>query len=130
VDPAKGDPFYKDILGFRLLWEGGPETNPHAYVSYLVPNGSDWLEYMTTANPKPKQLASMHHVALEVTDIHAADDKVRARGYSPPARPVVGRDGRWLGNFFDPDGTRTEIMIRRPVEQPCCSELHDPFILK
>jgi len=24
--------------------------------------------------------------------------------------------------------TRTEVMIRKPVEEPCCSELTDPYI--
>jgi hypothetical protein len=72
----------------------------------------------------------MHHVALEVTDIQKPYEKVLTRGYTPPARPVVARDGRWLANFFDPDGTRTEFMIRKPVEKPCCTALHDPFILR
>jgi catechol 2,3-dioxygenase-like lactoylglutathione lyase family enzyme len=95
-----------------------------------VPNGSDWVEYMTSANPNPKQLGDMHHVALEVTDIQKSYETVLTRGYTPPTRPLVARDGRWLANFFDPDGSRTELMIRKPVEKPCCTELHDPFILK
>jgi lactoylglutathione lyase len=128
VDPAKADPFYKDILGFRLLWTGGPDNNHTAYISYLVPNGSDWVEYMTTPNPNPKQLGSMHHVALEVMDIQKPYELAVIRGYTPPTHPIVGRDGRWLSNYYDPDGSRTEFMIRRPVEKPCCSELHDPFI--
>jgi len=28
VDPAKSDAFYKDILGFRLQWKGGPNGYP------------------------------------------------------------------------------------------------------
>jgi catechol 2,3-dioxygenase-like lactoylglutathione lyase family enzyme len=131
TDPPKSDKFYKDILGFRLMWEGGPQTNPKAWISYLVPNGSDWLEYMAGggANPNPRQLAGMHHVCLEVMDIQKPYETVLARGYTPN-RPNVARDGRWLDNFYDPDGTRTELMIRRPVEKPCCTELHDPYILK
>ena len=35
-----------------------------------------------------------------------------------------------LANFFDPDMTRTEMMIRKPVQKPCCTELHDPYIDK
>ena len=128
ADSPKADSFYKDILGFRLLWEGGPRTNPKAWISYLVPNGSDWVEYMTTANPNPKQLASMNHVALEVTDIRKPYEMALTRGYTPPERPIVARDGRWLENFFDPDGSRTEFMIRKPVEKPCCTDLHDPYI--
>ena len=130
TDVPKSDKFYKDILGFRLLWEGGPQANPKAWISYLTPNGRDWVEYMTSANPNPRQLAGMHHVCLEVMDIQKPYDKVLSRGYTPPGRPVVARDGRWLANFYDPDGTRTELMIRKPVEKPCCTELHDPFILR
>ena len=130
TDRAKSDGFYKDILGFRLMWEGGPEANPKAWISYMTTNGSDWVEYMTTANPNPRQLAGMHHVCLEVTDIQKPYERALARGYKPPARPLVARDGRWLENFFDPDGTRTELMIRKPVEKPCCTVLHDPFTLR
>lgn len=129
-DVPKADSFYKDILGFRLLWEGGPVTNPKAWVSYMVTNGSEWVEYMVGNNPSPTQLGGMHHVALEVKDIQKPYETAITRGYTAPARPVVARDGRWLNNFFDPDGSRTEFMIRRPVETPCCTELHDPFIVR
>ncbi len=130
TDRAKMDGFYKDILGFRLMWEGGSQANPKAWISLLTTNGSDWLEYMTGANPNPKQLGDMHHVCLEVMDIQKPYDTAVTRGYTAPARPLVARDGRWLENFFDPDGSRTELMIRKPVEKPCCTELHDPFIFK
>jgi catechol 2,3-dioxygenase-like lactoylglutathione lyase family enzyme len=129
-DIPKEDSFYKDILGFRLLWVGGPPTNPKAWVSYLVPNGSDWVEYMVGTNPNPQQLGGMHHVALEVMDIQKPYETAVKRGYTAPTRPQVARDGRWLNNFFDPDGSRSEFMIRKPVEKPCCTDLHDPFILR
>jgi lactoylglutathione lyase len=129
-DDAKVNRFYKDILGFRLLWEGGPVQNPKAWISYLVPNGTEWVEYMMAPNPSPAQLGSMHHVALEVTDIQKPYEVAITRGYTAPARPVVARDGRWLNNFFDPDGSRTEYMIRTPVEKPCCTDLHDPYLTR
>jgi len=130
TDVARADKFYKDILGFRWLWEGGPATNPKAWISYLTPNGTEWVEYMTSANPNPAQLGGMHHVCLEVADIQKPYELVRSRGYTPPQRPVVARDGRWLNNFFDPDGSRTEMMIRKPVEKPCCTDLKDPYIFQ
>jgi catechol 2,3-dioxygenase-like lactoylglutathione lyase family enzyme len=128
-DAPAADRFYKDILGFRRLWEGGPVDNPKAWISYLVPNGSDWLEYMVWSNPSPARLGSMNHVALEVMDIQKPYRLAVTRGYTPQ-RPIVARDGRWLDNFFDPDGSRTEFMIRRPVKKPCCTEFFDPFILR
>jgi catechol 2,3-dioxygenase-like lactoylglutathione lyase family enzyme len=130
ADPAKADGFYKDLLGFRPLWVGGPQANPKEWISALVPDGSDWLEYITAADTSPQRLAAMNHVALEVTDIHNPYQTVLARGYAPPARPQVARDGRWIENLYDPDGTRTELMIRKPADEPCCTELHDPFIMR
>jgi hypothetical protein len=96
----------------------------------MTPDGRDWLEYMMSPNPSVKQLASMHHVCLEVMDIQKPYETAVIRGYTPPARPLVARDGRWLANFYDPDGSRTEFMIRRPVEKPCCTENRDPFVLR
>ena len=37
VDPAKADTFYKDILGFRLQWKGGPTDTKFEWISYMVP---------------------------------------------------------------------------------------------
>jgi catechol 2,3-dioxygenase-like lactoylglutathione lyase family enzyme len=129
ADRAKSDAFYVGILGFRLLWEGGPANNPSAWISYLVPDGKDWVEYMmSTALPNPKQLGGMHHYALEVMDIQKPYQTVMERGYTQAAKPVLARDGRWLDNFYDPDFTRTEMMIRKPAQTPCCTPLHDPYI--
>jgi catechol 2,3-dioxygenase-like lactoylglutathione lyase family enzyme len=122
------DHFYLDILGFRRMWAGGPPGNGGAWISYLVPDGSDWLEYMTSSNRSPLRVAGMNHVCLEVTDIQKPYQTALARGYTPPDKPVIARDGRWLNNFYDPDGTRTELMIRKPVETPCCSKLNDPYL--
>jgi lactoylglutathione lyase len=129
LDRAKADAFYKDILGFRFLWEGGPPNNTSAWISYLVPDGSDWVEYMMgNPTPTPRQLGGMHHACLGVMDIQKRYETVVARGYTPPNKPILARDGRMLANFFDPDLTRTEMMIRKPVQTPCCSEMHDPYI--
>ena len=128
INQVLDDRFYVDLLGFRRMWAGGPPGNAWAWISYLVPDGSDWLEYMTVAGPNPRKLASMHHVCLEVMDIQKPYQTVLARGLTPPDKPVVARDGRWLVNLYDPDGTRTELMIRKPVETPCCSKFNDPYI--
>jgi hypothetical protein len=39
-----------------------------------------------------------------------------------PARPQMGRDGKWQFNFFDPDLTRVELMEFSAAGKPCCSE--------
>ena len=54
---------------------------------------------------------------------------VMDRGYKPPKEPGVNaRDGRWLLQLYDRNGTRTEVMVRKPVQKPCCSENMDPYI--
>ena len=129
VDRARADAFYQRILGFRLMWEGGPPDRPSAWISYLVPDGSDWVEYMMgSATPNPRQLGGMHHYCVGVLDIQKPYQTVVERGYTKALKPVLARDGRWLDNFYDPDLTRTEVMIRKPVQTPCCTPLHDPYI--
>jgi competence protein ComEC len=127
-DRAVADRFYVGILKCKLLWEGGPVANPHAWVSVLLPEGTDWIEYMTMpASPNVRQLGGNHHMALGVPDIQTPYQAVTERGYKGQ-KPILARDGRWLLNLYDPYFTRTEFMVRKPVVTPCCSPLHDPTI--
>jgi len=42
-ESAKADAFYKDILGFRVLWEGGPVTNRrHIFRSWCRTAANGW----------------------------------------------------------------------------------------
>jgi catechol 2,3-dioxygenase-like lactoylglutathione lyase family enzyme len=123
-DRAAADHFYRDILGFREMWQGGMTDTRTDWVDMLVPNGTDWLEYMLNVhNPSPKQLGVMHHMSLGVPSVAAAYKAVLARGYHPPRPPQIGRDGKWQLNLYDPDLTRVELMEPRPVRKPCCSPM-------
>ena len=42
-DRAAEDRFYKDILGFQVMWYGGMQDNQVNWVDMRVPEGSDWL---------------------------------------------------------------------------------------
>jgi catechol 2,3-dioxygenase-like lactoylglutathione lyase family enzyme len=122
VDAARADAFYKDILGFRLQWKGGPADDRFEWISMMVPDGHDWLEYMVRPNqPTPRQLGVLHHYALGTLDIDKVHKTVVERGYTPPQPPNIARDGRWLLQLYDKNFTRTEMMIRKPVRTPCCS---------
>jgi catechol 2,3-dioxygenase-like lactoylglutathione lyase family enzyme len=126
-DPDKVDTFYKDILGFRLMWKGGNTENQFRWISMVVPDGTQWLEYMVdTGSPSPRTLGIWNHLAFGTLDQEAVAAAVKARGYGAAAVPKIGRDGRWLMDLFDPDLTRVEFMIRKPVQTPCCSPLNDP----
>jgi catechol 2,3-dioxygenase-like lactoylglutathione lyase family enzyme len=131
TDPGKIDTFYKDILGYRLMWKGGGRDDRFDWISMIVPDGNQWIEYMVNTGqpnqPTIRQLGVLNHLALGTTDIEAAYNKVAERGYTAPQpfKPSVGRDGRWLMHLYDKDLTRTEFMIRKPVKDPCCSPLTD-----
>jgi catechol 2,3-dioxygenase-like lactoylglutathione lyase family enzyme len=125
-DAARMDTFYQDILGFRLMWKGGNTDNDFRWISMLVPDGTEWLEYMVdTGTPAPRTLGIWNHLAFGTLDQQAVARAVLARGYRGQAQPKIGRDGRWLMDLTDPDLTRVEFMIRKPVQTPCCSPLHD-----
>ena len=125
-DEAASDKFYKDILGFRPLWKGGPTDTRFDWISMLVPDGTDWVEYMANStNPTPQQLGVLNHFCLQSMDLQKVHKTVVDRGYVGNRVPAIGRDGRWLLQLYDPNLTRAEFMIRKPVEKPCCSEMHD-----
>jgi catechol 2,3-dioxygenase-like lactoylglutathione lyase family enzyme len=117
------DHFYKDILGFELMWYGGMKDDEIKWVDMRVPNGSDWLEYMLgVTSPSPHTRGVMNHFALGVEEIQTADKKILAHGFKPSEQPKIGRDGKWQLNLYDPDLTRVELMEFKPVETPCCSK--------
>ncbi|MEP6717251.1 MAG: VOC family protein [Terriglobia bacterium] len=130
-DPKEEDKFYKDILGFRFLWQGGPRDDRLDWISHLTPEGDNWIEYMVEHDgpASPQQLGVWNHVCFGTLDIQAAYKTVMDRGYTPPKEPAVNtRDGRWLLHLYDKNGTRAEVMVRKPVQKPCCSENMDPYI--
>ena len=125
-DRAREDRFYRDVLGFRLYWQGGMKDGVTDFVDMQVPDGSDWLEYMLNqpANPDQWDLGVQDHFALGVGDIDKAVEFLHKRGWkeSEKEKAQMGRDGKWQINLYDPDLTRVEVMSFRPVQKPCCSE--------
>jgi catechol 2,3-dioxygenase-like lactoylglutathione lyase family enzyme len=125
-DRAREDSFYRDVLGFRVYWQGGMKDGITDFVDMQVPDGNDWLEYMLNqpANPDKHNLGVQDHVALGVTDIETTAEFLRKRGWkaSENEKQKIGRDGKWQINLYDPDLTRVELMTFRPVQKPCCSE--------
>ena len=113
-DTASADRFYKDVLGFSEIWRGGSTDEVTSWINMRVPGGTDYLEYMLHSKPPTRQqLGSMHHVALQVTDIQDSLELVRSRwrdADGPLGVPRIGRNNRWQLNLFDHDGTRTELM--------------------
>jgi lactoylglutathione lyase len=123
LDRAAADHFYKDVLGFQLMWYGGMSDDRVDWVCMRVPEGSDWLEYMLNVrNPTPRTLGVMHHLALGVPSVETAYKTAVDRGYKAE-QPKIGRDGKWQLNLYDPNYTRVELMEPKPVRKPCCSPI-------
>jgi len=130
-DPAAQDRFYKDILGFRFQWKGGPQADRIDWLSMMTPDGDNWIEYMVWREPpSAQQLGVWHHVCVGTLDIQRVYKTVMERGYDPRREPNIARDGRWLLQLYDKHNTRTEVMVRKPVQKPCCSENLDPYTNK
>jgi catechol 2,3-dioxygenase-like lactoylglutathione lyase family enzyme len=125
-DRAAEDKFYKDLLGFRLYWQGGMKDGETDWVDMQVPDGTQWLEYMLvrgTERPSPKVLGVLNHIALGVPEMSDAAQLLKTRGWKPTdtEKQQIGRDGKWQLNLYDPDGTRVELMEFTPVQTPCCA---------
>jgi len=125
-DRSTEDRFYRDLLGFRPYWHGGPNDTTTNWVSQQVPDGSDWLEYMLNISPNAtlKQIGVMDHMSLGVahmSDAVAALERNHCEGPNCTASRM-GRDGKVQLNLYDPDLTRVEMMEFEPAGKPCCSE--------
>jgi catechol 2,3-dioxygenase-like lactoylglutathione lyase family enzyme len=125
-DRATEDRFYRDILGFRPYWHGGPDDTKTNWVSQQVPDGSDWLEYMLNISPNAtqKQLGVSDHMSLGVAHMSDAIAALQRNHCEGPncTTSKVGRDGKVQLNLYDPDLTRVELMEFEPAQKPCCSE--------
>ena len=106
--------FYGEILGFTETWRGG--AGPLlSWVNLKVPDGADYIEFMLYDSPPSREsLLTRHHICLEVADVARAAEILNARpfpaGCKPPTPMKTGVNGKRQVNYYDPDGTRVEIM--------------------
>jgi catechol 2,3-dioxygenase-like lactoylglutathione lyase family enzyme len=132
---ALEDTFYKDLLGFRPYWHGGAKEDSRDWISSQVPEGHDWVEYMSVKGPEttgvPAAMSKdsagvLDHFALGIQNAEQAMNLLTTgdRLNNKHSDPKIGRDGKWQINIYDPDGTRAELMEFQPAVKPCCS----PFL--
>ena len=135
-NPELEDGFYQKLLGFRPYWHGGMTDDARAWISSQVPDGTDWIEYMTATGPEKTGIPAamtqdtagvLDHFALGVNNIEQSYNVLYAgdRLDTKHSGAQLGRDGKWQLNIYDPDGTRAELMEFQPAVKPCCS----PFLL-
>lgn len=125
------DRFYRDLLGFRPYWYGAMQPDRVDWISLQVPDGHDWVEYMMVGDGSTTPLDSinqqhlgvLNHFSIGVPNMEKAVTALYAGDRLSPRHdgPQMGKDGKWQANFYDPDGTRVELMEFQPVITPCCS---------
>jgi catechol 2,3-dioxygenase-like lactoylglutathione lyase family enzyme len=124
------DHFYRDLLGFRLYWQGGMQPDKTDWVAMQVPDGTDWLEYMLNQpeHPDLKVTGVMNHISLGVVDMKKAQVILESHGWKAHGdeKAQIGKDGKWQLNVYDPDLTRVELMEFKPTQKPCCSDFTGP----
>jgi len=116
-DLDKAVAFYGDILGFKEVWRGGPDPAKVKWVHMQVPDGKETIELMLYEDdPTAERKGSMNHICLEVDDVQAAKAILDRRTYpqscKAPSAPKYGFNKKEQINYFDPDGTRIEIMAK------------------
>lgn len=107
--------FYGEILGFQETWRGSSSGKTLNWINLRVPDGEDYLEFMLYEKyPTIERLRTMHHICLEVPDVAEAGALLATRkppvGSKPPTEMKAGINGKRQINYYDPDGTRVEIM--------------------
>jgi lactoylglutathione lyase len=80
-----------------------------------VPDGEDYIEFMLYSQaPTREVMLTKHHICLEVPDAAKAGAQLQSRpfpaGLKAPDAMKIGVNGKRQINYYDPDGTRVEIM--------------------
>jgi lactoylglutathione lyase len=106
--------FYRDILGCQEIWRGSSEQKTLSWVNMKVPDGDNWVEFMLYDQfPDLRRLGVLHHIGMEETDVAKS---VAIFDASPMRKSYTGRyelrgDPPRQFQIYDPDGSRTEIML-------------------
>jgi len=107
--------FYRDVLGLRQVFDFVNEAGERFGV-YLHVAGRSFVElFRGEALPRaPGQ--SFQHFCLEVEDVAAAVEVIRAKGVEV-TDPALGSDRSWQAWLSDPDGNRIELHGYTPESQ-------------
>ena len=105
--------FYEGVVGFERQ---PPLTLPNIGTIHKLACGHSILRVLVpTSPPEPDRAASfsaragIRYLTLEVTDIDAAVEAVRAFGGSVALPPFELRPGRRVSQVADPDGNMIEL---------------------
>lgn len=111
--------FYTDVLGMTLLRRKDyPEGRfTLAFVGYGPESEQAAIELTHNWDTQQYELGTGYgHVALEVEDVYAACDRIRARGGVVTREPGPMKHGSTILAFVqDPDGYKIELLGAKPA---------------
>ncbi len=97
------------LMGMKMMgdapWIDYIEVAPHQFIELFYVNGQQKGEDKDLSDAIGYQ-----HICIEVEDIHAAWDAVKANGLTPDTEIRLGGDGAYQFWLVDPDGNRLELM--------------------
>jgi lactoylglutathione lyase len=108
--------FYGGILGFHEFWRGSAvNSKTLSWVNLRVPDGDDYLEFMLYDTlPAPDRRGTANHICLVVPDVAKAvaalDARPARQQYTRQTDAHTGVNRKRQANYYDPDGTRVELM--------------------
>jgi catechol 2,3-dioxygenase-like lactoylglutathione lyase family enzyme len=107
--------FYRDILGCTEIWRGSKNGKVLSWVNLKLPDSRDYLEFMLyDTMPALLRINTMHHICLEVASVPQTGELLKARKMPADSKPAtniaIGVNGKRQINYYDPDGTRVEVM--------------------
>jgi catechol 2,3-dioxygenase-like lactoylglutathione lyase family enzyme len=105
--------FYHDVLGFEETWRGGGDPQELSWVNMRVPDGTDYVEFMLYRTlPAADKRGGKNHISLMVPEMSSALAilEARRRSYNREFDAKTGVNGKRQANFYDPNGTRAELM--------------------
>ncbi|MEL6609433.1 MAG: VOC family protein [Pseudomonadota bacterium] len=111
-DNAKTAAWMQDVFGWHIRWQGdgmgGAGSTIHvgtdtSYIALYSPNG-DTQPTVDTYHTS----AGLNHVALVVDDLDAAEDRVKAAGFTPQSHADYEPGRRFY--FYDDDGLEFELV--------------------
>ena len=110
VDPERSRAFYGEQLGLAVYREFG--TGPERGVVYFLGGGFLEVSGRSEASAEPAV-----RLWLQVADVAAAHDELRAKGVEivrPPVKEPWGLFEMWIA---DPDGTPI-VLVEVPADHP------------
>jgi catechol 2,3-dioxygenase-like lactoylglutathione lyase family enzyme len=106
-DLAASEHFYCDVLGMKKAFEFFKEGSLYGF--YVEAGETTYIEIFIQNGEANYERPIMKHLCLEVEDLDAVIETVRARGWEITDKKF-GCDQSWQAWITDPSGVRIEAM--------------------